>query len=433
MVESTEKQLKERWLTPKGEKVRQKIIDHIRDKNWGKFLVGFPFVKEVENGKDLRFINLNKANLRGADLGVADLADLRVADLWGAHLGEAGLVGVYLGLTDLMGANLMGANLREADIRGANLMGADIRGANLMGADIRGANLMGANLGVANLGVANLGVADLKGADLWGANLRGANLRGTDLSSSQLIETDISGADLTDAYIYGISTWDIKTDEKTIMKNLIISKDPLITVDDIEIAQFMNLIINNKKITNIITSMRTRAVLILGSFRKENKKTLDLIKQIVLKNKERYIPIVFDFDPSKLQTLTDTVRVLSLLSRFTIIDITEPAGQLIEMGQFDELRVPYAIILSDRAKHIPGPVEKHVLTEWCYKKSLISYSGDNKKKELDKLINNGIALWAEEKNKEYEKDIIRFRKNTKDMNKTLGDKNEKGEDKKQEL
>ena len=30
----SEKQLRERWLTPEGEKIRKKIIDHIIDKNW---------------------------------------------------------------------------------------------------------------------------------------------------------------------------------------------------------------------------------------------------------------------------------------------------------------------------------------------------------------------------------------------------------------
>jgi len=425
MAIATEEQLRERWLTPEGKKVRKKIIDHIRGENWEKFLLEFPFVKEIVNGRDLRFINLKEANLVGANLVGANLlgAYLRETNLWGADLWRANLVGAFL-----REANLMGAYLEEAFLAGAFLGGANLWGANLWGANLVGANLLGAYLEEADLRG-----ADLRGADFFGANLERANLERANLSSCHLIRTDISGADLTDAYIYGISTWDIKTDKKTIMKNLIISKDPLITVDDIEIAQFMNLIINNKKITNIITSMRTKAVLILGSFRKENKQTLDLIKQIVLKNKESYIPIVFDFNPSNLQTLTDTIRVLSLLSRFTIIDITEPAGQLIELGRFDELRVPYAIILSERAKHISGPVEKHVLNEWCYKESLILYSADNKKKELDELINNGIAVWAEEKNKEYEEGIIKFRKNTKEINKTLGDKNEKGKDKRQEL
>ena len=54
----------------------------MRDKNWGKFLVEFPFVKEIVNGRDLRFIDLNKDNLSGADLRGSDLSG---AYLWGAN------------------------------------------------------------------------------------------------------------------------------------------------------------------------------------------------------------------------------------------------------------------------------------------------------------------------------------------------------------
>ena len=66
MAKETEKQLKERWLTPEGKKVKKQIIDHIKEGNWEMFLVEFPFVEEVENKKDLRFIDLSSADLRGA-------------------------------------------------------------------------------------------------------------------------------------------------------------------------------------------------------------------------------------------------------------------------------------------------------------------------------------------------------------------------------
>ena len=64
-----------------------------------------------------------QANLRGADLRIADLrgADLRIADLRGADLWRA----------DLRGADLRGADLRGADLEGADLEGADLKGANL--------------------------------------------------------------------------------------------------------------------------------------------------------------------------------------------------------------------------------------------------------------------------------------------------------------
>lgn len=62
---------------------------------------------------------------------------------------------------DLRGVNLWRADLREADLRVANLRGANLQEADLWGADLRGANLRG---------------ADLREGDHWVANLRGANL-----------------------------------------------------------------------------------------------------------------------------------------------------------------------------------------------------------------------------------------------------------------
>ena len=60
---ATPKQLKERWETPKGKKVRQQIIDHIEEYDWKKYLKDFPFAKEVKNGKDLRVICLSDSKL----------------------------------------------------------------------------------------------------------------------------------------------------------------------------------------------------------------------------------------------------------------------------------------------------------------------------------------------------------------------------------
>jgi len=80
MAGETEKQLKERWLTPEGKKVKKQIIEHIKESKWERFLVEFPFVEEIENKKDLRFIDLSSADLRGANLVEVDL---RGAYLWG--------------------------------------------------------------------------------------------------------------------------------------------------------------------------------------------------------------------------------------------------------------------------------------------------------------------------------------------------------------
>lgn len=128
-----------------------------------------------------------KANLRGAYLGDADLGD---ADLRGANLRDADLGGAYLG----------DANLRGAYLRGADLRGAYLRDANLRDADLGGANLRGANLGGANLGGANLGCADLRGAYLRGAYLGDAYLRGADLNKTYYQITRIGSRNATITY-----------------------------------------------------------------------------------------------------------------------------------------------------------------------------------------------------------------------------------------
>jgi len=97
---------------------------------------------------------------------------------------------------------------------------------------------------------ANLSRADLSGADLSGANLSGvslpeANLSRADLSRADLrraalVDTDFTDADLTGCRIHGVSAWDLKL-EGAKQQNLIITSadEPAITVDNIEVAQFV--------------------------------------------------------------------------------------------------------------------------------------------------------------------------------------------------
>ena len=95
----------------------------------------------------VRYPYLNEADLRGANLGRANLGR---ADLYGANLGRANL-----GEANLVGADLVGANLGRANLNMANLVGANLGEANLTRADLNMANLRGANLGRANLDGAN--------------------------------------------------------------------------------------------------------------------------------------------------------------------------------------------------------------------------------------------------------------------------------------
>ena len=169
---------------------------------------------------------------------------------------------------DLIGADLSEANLIRANLSRTNLGRADLSGANLSGANLTEADLSGAKLSGADLSGANLSGAKLSGADLIGANLSGANL-----SRAQLVETNLIDATLTDCRIYGISAWGVKLSERTKQQGLIItpSGEPEVTVDDLEVAQFVYLLLHNEKIRNVIDTVTSKVVLILGRFTPERK------------------------------------------------------------------------------------------------------------------------------------------------------------------
>lgn len=224
-----------------------------------------------------------------------DEPDLRDANLEAWNLSKANLSGVIFDKANLIGTNLSGANLTIASfiethleiakLQGVNLIGAFFARAHLHGAKLGGANLSKAWLNEANLTEANLFEATLREATLSAnifneANFRCADLRGADLSKSSLISTNFCGAKLDGCNIYGISVWDLRLDELTSQENLVITKrdQPTVAVDDIEVAQFIYLLLNNKKVRNVIDTIGQKGVLILGRFTEDRKPVLDAIR-----------------------------------------------------------------------------------------------------------------------------------------------------------
>ena len=278
---------------------------------------------------DLTGADLDRADLRGAHLNGARLygANLYKATLHEANLGVAALADAYLCQADLSRADLREAdltwvNLSDARLSGALLIGANLSGAHLNGADLRGAYLSQANLGDAALADAELCQADLTKAFLSGADLRGADLRGAFLDRAVLVQTHLEGANLTGCRIYGISAWDVFL-ERTKQVDLAITPpgQPTITVDNLEVAQFVYLLLNNEKIRDVIDTIGKKAVLILGRFTEKRKAVLDALRDEL--RKRDYLPILFDFDKPASGTLTDTIRTLAGMARFVIADLTD--------------------------------------------------------------------------------------------------------------
>jgi uncharacterized protein YjbI with pentapeptide repeats len=281
--------------------------------------------------------DLAEANLSGADLCWADLrgAKLRGANLRRTQLLETNLWGANLGGSDLSDAYVCRANLIDANLRGANLSGAEfsdaeLRGADLRGVDLRRVDLRRVDLTRANLSGANLSEANLEGADLSWSNLTEAELRGASLVATTLVETDLTDANLTGCSIYGISAWGLKL-ERTKQQNLVITRDgePEITVDNVEVAQFVYLLLHNEKIRDVVDTITSKAVLILGRFTDERKAVLDALRENL--RGRNYLPILFDFDKPTSQTTDETITLLARMSRFVIADISDAKSVLQEL------------------------------------------------------------------------------------------------------
>ena len=300
-------------------------------------------------GADLFGANLREADLSGANLGAAYLhaANLREAYISGAHLSKAHLIGANLSKAHLFGAHLSGANLSGAHLRGADLSAADLSEADLSGAKLHAANLREADLIRTHLHGAHLIGANLIGANLSEADLSAANLSKADLSTAILVGTNLTEADLTDSRIYGISAWDLVLD-KTIQTGLIITEgnNPPVTVNDIEVAQFIYFMLENKKIRRVIDALTSKAVLILGRFTEKRKEILDALRDKL--SEMDYLPIIFDFEKPTDRDFTETVLTLACLSKFVIIDLTDPKCSPHEATlTIPNLKIPFLPIIQE--------------------------------------------------------------------------------------
>ena len=266
---------------------------------------------------------------------------------------------------------LLRINLSRAKLSGANLVWITLRTLNLSEADFTKADLQYANLMRANLSYTNLSQANLSGANLMGANLSHANLSGAKLIGANLSNTNLDDANLVGAFVYATSAWNVNL-EKTIQSNLIITgpDEPFITVDNLEVAQFIYLLLNNEKIRDVIDSITSKVVLILGRFTPERKIILDAIKD-ELRNRN-YTPVLFDFEKPASRDFTETVRTLAHLSRFIIADLTDPSSIPQELQSIvPDLEVPVQPLLLEAKREYSMFVDfrKHdwVLPTYLYK------------------------------------------------------------------
>lgn len=284
------------------------------------------------DGAELSGANLSGAQLAGARLAGAHLggANLKGADISAANLSGADLLETKLGKANLIEANLSGANLNRANLREAKLTWANLSASHLIGSDLSKANLTGANLSMANITGADLIEANLSKTNLTKARLGGANLSAANLTASLLIETDLTNADLTGSRVYGMSAWRVKLGKGTKQLGLVITpeNEPEVTAEDLDVAQFLCLMLRSEKLRRSIETITSDVVLILGRFPPERKAVLDAVRDQLRNSAFGYVPVVIDFQKPRSPATDESVMTLARLARFVVADLSDSKSVL---------------------------------------------------------------------------------------------------------
>jgi len=175
------------------------------------------------------------------------------------------------------------------------------------------------------------------------ANLKGADFTRANLSKAIFVGTNLANTKLKDCTIYGIAVWDVQL-SSTEQINPTHEDQPTITVDNLKVAQFIHLLLDNAEIRDVINTLTTKSVLILGRFTPERKAVLNALREAL--HQHNYLPILFDFEKPVSRDLTETIATLAHLSRFIIADLTDPSSILQELQAiFPTFAVPFQPVL----------------------------------------------------------------------------------------
>jgi uncharacterized protein YjbI with pentapeptide repeats len=296
-------------------------------------------------------INLTNTDLQEANLSEAILIG---ANFTSAILREANLEEAILPWSSLTNARLMGATFNNAILSYSHLYKTWLFEIEFNNAVLRYANFEGSTLSEVQLEGANLTRAMFPFCQIDNTNFTEARIRAVNFQAACLRNVDFTRAKITRCQVYGIATWDLNTDQ-AIQADLDIVyglSDP-ITVDNIELAQFIYLILKSPKIRDVIDTITSKVVLILGRFNPERKRILDSIREEL--RKRNYVPVMFDFERPASRDFIETASTLAHLAKFTIVDLTAPRSVQHELADIvPHLAIPVKPLLLAGKRSIWG-------------------------------------------------------------------------------
>lgn len=149
-------------------------------------------------------------------------------------------------------------------------------------------------------------------------------MRGAVLEAVSFFNCNFKGADFSSSEVNGVSAWGNFYDEHTKQNDLIVSSydEEDITIDHLDLAQFIYLLLNSNGVRSAINSLTTKIVLILGSFASNDMEVLESIKsELRLMD---YIPMLYNFEKPSLRNHMETVSTIAHLSNFIAAELTYP-------------------------------------------------------------------------------------------------------------
>lgn len=263
-------------------------------------------------------LDLREAYLAGRDLSGMDLSDcdLSGSDLSDCELRSANFCRCHLSEVDLSGSELVRCDLSEARMSRVCAVDSAIRESWLFGTQLDGAVLTRCRF---------------FGSHFSHASLVGADLTSCDLNRCIFSSVEVSGAHFVGCAVYGMAVWDIHgVPAECVDLRITELGSTLVTVDDLRIAQFIHLLIDNAGVRSVIESITAKVVLLLGRFSASRKGVLDDLRRALRQN--NFVPIIFDFERPPSRTYRETVTLLAHLARAIIVDITDALEVRSELG-----------------------------------------------------------------------------------------------------
>jgi len=147
-------------------------------------------------------------------------------------------------------------------------------------------------------------------------------LRGGWLTKAILTAANLTGADLTGCDIHGIAAWEVQLQD-AVQCNLLISapdEDYFITVDNFQVAQFLQLLLYNQDLACLARVSIEKLVLVPGYFPIGMENGLEAITRTL--RQENYLPVVFQCSLPLPPTWERHLSLLASLARFLIVDVT---------------------------------------------------------------------------------------------------------------